>query len=86
MQRPSARQLAHFMNPKCLSLVNSYNLGELIVKEVLVVVTHDNNAALWITSMLLRSGVEEDMLSVYSILDSESGPAFKMDVGCIQTV
>ena len=69
------------MKPVCLSLVNSYNLGELRVKDVLVVVTHDNTETLWIASTLLRSGVEEDVLSVYAILDSESGPTFKMDVG-----
>lgn len=74
------------MKPKCLSLVNSYHLGELTVKDILVVVTLDNTETLWVTSTLLRGGVEEDMLSVYSILNSESGPAFKMDVGfCTQT-
>ena len=72
------------MKPRCLSLINSYNLGELVVKDVLVVVTDDDgckNESLWIASTLLRGGIEEDVLSVYAILESESGPAFKMDVG-----
>ena len=67
------------MKPVGLSLVNSYNLGELTVKDVLVV-TLDNTETLWIASTLKRGDVEEDMLSVYALLDSESGPAFKMDV------
>lgn len=83
MQRPSARELAYYMKPVCLSLVNSYCLGELVAKDVLVVVTPDNTETLWITSTLIRGGVEEDVLSVYAMLDSESGPAFKMDVGYI---
>lgn len=83
MQRPSAEDLVNFMKPKYLSLVNSYNLGELRVKDILVVTSLDKNESLWIASTLLRKGVEEDVLSVYALLDSESGPAFKMDVGII---
>jgi len=64
-----------------LSLVNSYNLGELKVNDILVVVAMDGSESLWIASTLLRGDVEEDVLSVYEIFDSESGPAFKMDVG-----
>lgn len=79
MQRPSAQELDHYMKPVGLSLVNSYNLGELTVKDVLVV-TLDNTETLWIASTLKRGDVEEDMLSVYALLDSESGPAFRMDV------
>ena len=70
----------YYMKPQCLSLVNSYKLGELRVKDVLIVVTDDNSESLWIASTLLRGDVEEDVLSVYAILESESGPAFKMDV------
>ena len=70
------------MKPVGLSLVNSYNLGELTVKDVLVV-TLDNTETLWIASTLKRGDVEEDMLSVYALLDSESGPAFKMDVSYV---
>ena len=80
MQRPGARELIYYMKPRCLSLVNSYNLGELTVKDVLIVVTNDNES-LWIASTLKRGDVEEDVLSVYEILESESGPAFTMDVG-----
>ena len=85
VQRPSAKELVHYMKPVHLSLVNSYNLGELTVKDVLVVATCDNTETLWIASTLKRGDVEEDMLSVYALLDSESGPAFRMDVGYIKS-
>lgn len=81
VQRPSAKELTHVMEPQYLSLVNSYNLGELKVNDILVVEAKDDSESLWIASTLLRGDVEEDVLSVYAILDSESGPAFKMDVG-----
>lgn len=80
VQRPSAKELAHYMSPDRLSLVNSYNLGELRVKGVLVVVKNDDTETLWIVSTLRCGEVEEDVLSVYAILDSESGPAFKLEV------
>ena len=74
----------YYMQPRCLSLINSYNLGDLIVKDVLVVIADDNSESLWIASTLLRGSVgemyEEYVLSVYAVLESESGPAFKMDV------
>ena len=74
------------MEPRYLSLVNSYNLGELKVNDILVVVTVDGNESLWIASSLLCGDVEEDVLSVYAIFDSESGPAFKMDVGYVLVI
>ena len=68
------------MVPENLSTVNSYNLGDLQVTDVLVVTAQDGNASLWIASNLFRHGIEENVLSVYCVVDSESGPSFAMDV------
>ena len=68
------------MVPENLSIVSSYSLGDLQVTSVLVVTAEDGSASLWIASNLFRQNVEEHVLSVYIVVDSESGPSFKMDV------
>jgi len=68
------------MVPENLSIVNSYNLGDLQVTNVLVVTAEDGSTSLWIASNLLHRGTEEHVLSVYTVVDSESGPSFRMDV------
>ncbi|XP_065919006.1 leucine-rich repeat serine/threonine-protein kinase 1-like isoform X2 [Dysidea avara] len=78
--RPSAEELTNLMVPENLSIVNSYNLGDLQVTDVLVVIAEDGNASLWIASNLILQYIEENVLSVYTVVDSESGPSFKMDV------
>ena len=74
------------MMPENLSIVNSYNLGDLQVTDVLVVTAQDDNASLWIASKLFHHGIEENILSVYTVVDSESGPSFKMDVSFLYVV
>ena len=66
-----------------LSLVNSYSLGDLQVTDVLAVTAEDGNTSLWIASNLIRQNIEEHVLSVYTVVDSESGPSFKMDVSLL---
>jgi len=68
------------MVPENLSIVNSYNLGDLQVTDVLVVTAQDGHTSLWIASNLFHKEIEENVLSIYTVVDSESGPSFAMDV------
>ena len=88
INRPSAEELTKHMVPENLSIVNSYNLGDIQVTDVLVVTAEDGGASLWIASNLFGgdSFIEENVLSVYAVVDSESGPSFKMDVSCYNFV
>ena len=83
--RPSAEELTNLMVPENLSIVNSYNLGDLQVTDVLVVTAEDGSISLWIASNLFNTDrdIEENVLSVYTVVDSESGPSFKMDVSLL---
>jgi len=74
------------MVPENLSIVNSYNLGDLQVTDVLVVTAQDGHTSLWIASNLFHKQTIEDILSVYTVVDSESGPSFKMDVSFYRAV
>ena len=87
INRPSAEELTKNMVPENLSIVNSYNLGDIQVTDVLVVTAEDGSASLWIASNLFQGDIEENVLSMYAVVDSESGPGFKMDVSiCEHTV
>ena len=82
INRPSAEELTKNMVPENLSIVNSYNLGDIQVTDVLVVTAEDGSASLWIASNLFHESehVQENVLSVFTVVDSESSSSFKMDV------
>ena len=64
-----------------------YGLGDLQVTDVLVVAAQDGNTSLWIASNLFYKGIEKNIkLSVYIVVDFESGPSFSIDVSSLYSV